>query len=460
MGNFTEFNAGVTNRWGLSQDLTVGLGAVYDSTASGLAEVFYQPKGSPFRASISSLIGEEVDVNASLVLDAYPNFLATLSSDLDTTRYSVDWQVFPQFRLTSNGTFDQTANFGAQYFFSGSNYSTLARLNVDTEGRLSWGLNQRLGRFYLFHQGNDTSTLSDLSYRFNPFNYGVLNYNTFNSATDNHLLTAFWRYRSPDRTHFGESLWQTELGYRVGSQGNGVYATASTAILPGIFLEGRYEGVSLTSDQSRFSLQLVSSLGLQRGMSPGDRRLDRLRTEGGLLIQPFYDLNNNGERDSGEEVYTDSSEFAIVNNELVKPWEVEEKSDRLLMRLPPGTYRLDLEAAGFPPDFQPAETTFAVEVVSGSFTPILIPLQPSYTIAGVVTDREGKPISGARVEAFSSDGSSASLSITNTAGVYYLEQLREGSYQLKVNGKSAIEPNTITIDTNSDTLLELNLIQN
>ncbi len=76
----------------------------------------------------------------------------------------------------------------------------------------------------------------------------------------------------------------------------------------------------------------------------------------------------------------------IVNNEFFKPWEIQVKSDRFLMGLPPGTYRLVLEAAGFTHNFQPSVNTFAVEVVEGNHTPIMVPLQPSYTIAGVVTD--------------------------------------------------------------------------
>jgi hypothetical protein len=88
------------------------------------------------------------------------------------------------------------------------------------------------------------------------------------------------------------------------------------------------------------------------------------------------------------------------------------------------------------------------------YTPIIIPLQPSYTIGGVVTDAEGKPLAGARVESISTKSKSSVISVTNSAGVYYLEQLRQGTYELKVNGKSV--PNTITINAQSETLQELN----
>ena len=101
-------------------------------------------------------------------------------------------------------------------------------------------------------------------------------------------------------------------------------------------------------------------------------------------------------------------------------------------------------------------STFAVQVVEGSYTPILIPLQPAYTLVGTLTDSKGNPIAGAKVEAIDNSSKSSVISITNNAGVFYLEQLRQGTYQLKVNTKS-VEPNTITIKADANTLQELNL---
>ena len=75
---------------------------------------------------------------------------------------------------------------------------------------------------------------------------------------------------------------------------------------------------------------------------------------------------------------------------------------------------------------------------------------------GGLTDSKGNPIGGAKVEAIDNSSKSSVISITNNAGVFYLEQLRQGTYQLKVNAKSA-EPNTITIKADANTLQELNL---
>jgi hypothetical protein len=96
-------------------------------------------------------------------------------------------------------------------------------------------------------------------------------------------------------------------------------------------------------------------------------------------------------------------------------------------------------------------------VVEGSYTSLPIPLQASYTLMGVVTNATGDAIAGAKVEAVDAEGEVISFSITNGAGVYYLEQLRLGTYQVKVNGQAAGGSNQVIFDPDSETLEELNL---
>ena len=456
LGDFTQFSGGIKQRWALTKDLTVGLGSIYDSSFQGLTELFYQPQRSHFRANISGLMGDKIKINTNVIWDGNPNFYATLNNDLKSTRYTFDFQILKHLKFNSNGDLDKDKNFGLGYSSSSLNSSTSALVNINTNAQLNWILNQTLGNLSFNHSGNQSSTSSQLSYLFNPSQSLIFKYETLNSSQNTNLLSAYWHYTSPMQTKYGENLWQGELGYRIGSLGIGLYGTLGTTILPGILLQARYEEVSLNSDQSSLSIQLVSSLGFQGGITPSDRQIERFRTQGGLLIKPFLDRNSNGKRDHNEEIYHDNSDFLMINNEPVISSQLDIHKDKLIIRLPPGIYRIDLDTAGFPPDFQPAISTFAVQVVEGSYTPILIPLQPAYTLAGTLTDSKGNPIAGAKVEAIDNSSKSSVISITNNAGVFYLEQLRQGTYQLKVNTKS-VEPNTITIKADANTLQELNL---
>jgi hypothetical protein len=78
------------------------------------------------------------------------------------------------------------------------------------------------------------------------------------------------------------------------------------------------------------------------------------------------------------------------------------------------------------------------------------------TLSGVVTDAQGNVVAGARVEAISADGEQRRFSVTNGAGVYYLEQLPQGTFTLQINQQPA-QPGTITLDEDAEPFQELNL---
>ncbi|WP_199320268.1 carboxypeptidase-like regulatory domain-containing protein [Leptolyngbya sp. FACHB-261] len=464
LGNFSDFQGGIAQRWGLSQELTVGLGAVYDQSMRGLGELFFQPRGVPLRVAVSALTGGgdgSWDINANISFEPSRNFRAQFSSDQFSSRFNLDWQVIPGLTLLGIADSRDSVAAGLQIVSSSRTASTFARVTLDAKSRLRWSLFQRLGRLQLSQFGNEIGSRSELSYDFSPdndFTTGhalVLGYETQNQNRSDKLLSLAWHYHSQQRSIDGNYLWQAELGYAVGTQGSGLIASVGTTIVPGLMVRARYQGVSVTSDQATFSLELVPSLNFQQGITAGDRHANYFRTQGGLLIQPFLDRNNNGRRDANEAFYTDPS-LILLNNQPIQSLRPEILNDRISLRLPPNTYRLDFDPAGFPADWQVASNALAVEVVAGSHTPVLIPLVPSYTLAGTVTDPQGKPLGGVRVEAIQSDSKQRMFSVTNNAGVYYLERLQQGTYNLQVNGEPA-QPDSIELEASSEKLQEVSL---
>lgn len=462
LGNFSDIQGGVMGRWGVSNSLTLGAGAVYDQSLRGVGELFFQPTGFPLQAAVSVLTGIEDadwDVNANISYTPSPNFTARFTSDRFAQRLNATFQVFPGFTLFANTSTNDATAAGVQFALSNKNAFTFARLSVDTQSRFRWNLIQRLNQWEFRSLGNEISTQSELGYRFSDsLSTGhslVLGYDTRNQNGHNYLASLTWRYRSPQKSGDGNPLWDAQLGYGMGSRGSGIVASVGTSILPGLRLQARYQGISVSSDDSAFSLNLVSSLNLQQGITPRDTKTDYLRTQGGLLIQPFFDRNQNGKPDPGEKYYTDST-LLLVNQQSLGSLRADIQEDRIIMNLSPGTYRLDFDPAGFPFDWQVINEALAVEVVAGSYTPILIPLVQSYTISGIVTDNQGQPVSGARVEAIQPDSGTRSFSITNDAGVYYLEQLQQGKYRLQINNQPAF-PQTIDLKNSSEFFQELNL---
>ncbi|MCC5658129.1 carboxypeptidase-like regulatory domain-containing protein [Nostoc sp. XA010] len=463
VGNFSDFGGGIYRRWGLSQNLTVGFGGVYDESLKGLAELFWRPNNFPLQVAVSALAGNELNLNTDIRYNPSPNLSASFISDKFSSRFYADWRVLPNFSLFTTVDSRSATSGGIQFNYSQGNFYTFGRASLDTENNFRWFLLQGLGRIALNLQGNEIGALSELTYNLSEnstYSYGhalLLNYETRSQNSNDNLLTLGWKYRSKERASDGNYLWEAELGYGIGSQGNGILASLGTTVLPGMMLRGRYQAVSLTSDESSFSLELVSSLGLQRGLSAGDRHSQYFRTQGGLMIQPFLDKNQNGKLDRGESIYTENSDLLLlVNNQPIKRLQPSIQSDRINIRLYPGTYRLDIDPAGFPVDWQASTDAIAVNVVAGSYTSVMIPLIRSYTLSGVVTDAQGNAIAGVRVEAIQLSTGKRRFSVTNSAGVYYLEGLQQGENELQINGKSI---GSIKLEESSEPLQEINIKQ-
>ncbi|MEH2057158.1 MAG: hypothetical protein V7K97_13560 [Nostoc sp.] len=371
-----------------------------------LAELFWRPRNFPLQVAVSALTGNKWDVNTDIRYNPSPRLSAAFISDRLSSRFNLDWRVSPQFTLfTTTDTADATSG-GMQINLSGKNAFTFARVSLDTKNRLRWNLLQRLGRLELTQRGNEISTLSELTYNLSKNRFSnsgsalLLNYETQNQDRSGNLLSVSWRYRSQQKAIDGSYRWEAQLGYGIGSQGSGLLATLSTTVLPGLLLRARYQGISPISDEATFSIDLASSLNLQGGISPGDRRSNYFRTQGGLSIKVFFDRNNNGKQDRGEEVYIDKDDLLLtLNNKPLKSFSPQIQGDRILVRMSPGIYRLDLDPAGLPPDWQAKVDALAVDVIAGSYTPVMITLIRSYTRSGVVRDLQGKAIAGARVDA-------------------------------------------------------------
>ena len=460
-GQFTEFSGGLSQRWGISESLTVGVGAIYDnSQVQGVGELFFKPKSIPFQLSANGFLASASTIRVSASWEDYPRLSARWNYDSNRHYYDIDSPLLNPFRLLVFGDSIQGTNWGLQFSQGYRIGSTYGRVILQPNHNISWDLYQNLGKVSLSHRKNDSGTSNYLNYQINPWNSVVAEYNTLNQSNvgfgrvNDYLLTGYWRYQSSDYQIDGSQLWAVELGYGGGPVTSGPYASVTTSVIPGLYLQAKYQGANLFSNSGQFSLSLVSSLGTQSGFYAGNRRLDEMRSQGGVLIQSFIDRNNNGQRDAGEPLYTESNEFMKINHEFPPAYRLEKHSDRTLIRLVPGTYRVDLDPSGFPLEYQPTEMTMAVNVQEGSYTPILIPLQQVYGLNGIITNN-GQPANGVKIEAVNLQSKKAKLSLTNAAGVYYLEGLSQGDYEIRIDGK-VINTQQVTFNPQSQSLKEMN----
>ncbi|MBD2139473.1 carboxypeptidase regulatory-like domain-containing protein [Anabaena sp. FACHB-1237] len=464
-GDLTNIRGGFGYRYGVSDSLTLGTGIVYDQDLLGLFDIFYQPNNFPLKLAVSALqTPKKIRYNANIDFIPSAKLNLNLSSNELFQSFNFNWNVARGLSINSSGNNSSNIiNLGFNFTQNINNLSTYSSFKIDNKGRLDLSANTRWRKFNLSARSSYTGLGLQLNYEGDIFNLPgneslTLGYETNNSHNRiNDLLTLKWKYQSPYSQIYKRSIWDFDLGYGIGYQGSGFLASVSTFLIPGLSLRLRYDGVSLTSDSASYRLEIGSAVNLSPIFSPRDTRFQSLRSQGGIFIQPFLDKNNNGIRDHNEEIYTQDVELLfMLNNKNINLNNSNITKQGIFVRLEPGIYRLDLDPAGYPLDYKPIQISSAIDVVPGSYTNVSIPFVAAYTLAGTLTDFQGKPIADAKVEAIDNNTKSSVFSITNSAGIFYLEQLKIGTYQIQVNGKPA-EPNTITIKTDDPTLKELNL---
>ena len=489
LGNFSDLRGGVAYRYGLSESMTLGAGLVQDGAPQILAEGFYLPENTPLQASFAARIEVETGdtkIDANVQYQPAENLRLTFDSDRFSQRLIANWRVSPELALLAVGdTRDNTLSLEASTAYQWKNWRSRAIASIDTRQNFRWNLSTTNGPFKLSHQGSEVATYSSMAYRLpnrsrdaGASSLGhelALTYETFSPTVQTieiptgetietiavglepgQLATAEWRYRSQRRTREGRSRWALSAGYGFNQQDAGLVASASAAIGTGLDLKVRYQDVSIFDETDSFQVSLVSRLSTQNELGWGHREQNELRTQGGLLVQPFFDTNANGIQDADEPLYLDDPELLFAINHTAVTLEQSDMTERgLLLSLAPDTYRLDVDEAGLPLDRTAANMSYAVEVVPGQHTTVAVPLVLTYTVSGVVIDENGLVVPGARVEAVAVNGD-RKVSVTNGAGVYYLERLHPEAYVLSVDGR-LIDDVPLSLEGETSTFQEKDL---
>jgi hypothetical protein len=449
-----NFRGGLSYRQGISENLTVGMGVVSDRSILALGEIFYQFNRIPLQVSVSALTDFNNQFELTSLIDFQPssNLRVNLITNSSDQHFLFNWNAWNNLVILAKGSVkNSNLETGLQYHFYNQDFSAFTQLTFDTDSNLRWNIALGLANWKFQQIGADSQVNSQLNYTFSDRSRQSLLLK--HSIDETAYLTSLqWNYRS--NSSEGGLPWQIDLGYGIGTRGSGIIASISTSVLPGVDLRCRYQEVSLNSDKSDFRLELVPHLTPQGADS---QNFNGLYKQGGIVIKPFLDLNNNGIRDRDEALALEDPELLLIlNNQPIRNFRYRISDDGILISLPTDIYRLDLNSAGFPLDWQALTRSYAVKVNIGAFTPVLIPLTPAYTIMGIATDSQGQAIPGVQVKAIPANGHKAIVSVTNTAGVFVLENLQQGTYTLTINNELA-QPSTIIIDRATEPFQEVNV---
>jgi hypothetical protein len=180
-----------------------------------LGELFWRPHAVPLGVSLSTLVGNSIDLSSTIDYQPTSNLNVNLSivggasplANRLSTRLQTNWQLAQGLSLTANYDPNDVGSLGIQYSSSNRDNYTFASASFDTAQRLRWYLQQRWGVFQLSNQGSEQRTKVEASYDFAPnvssdggssigSSYELSN---LHSSSQTALTTLAWQYRSEGR---------------------------------------------------------------------------------------------------------------------------------------------------------------------------------------------------------------------------------------------------------------------
>jgi hypothetical protein len=268
LGDKTNFQGGVAFHQSLAEEVTVGLGFVYEDFLLGFSQLTYQPENFPVRTTVSLLQGKEgFKVSSHLKLQPSEQIVLNLYSEERNQKFDFNWSLLSGLTLTADGSSKtESLRAGARITYKSELFSFLAKAQLDNNNELQWEVKSNLGDLKLNYKTNTVKTNTEIKYDFDTFaNSGFQCSLFFNNQThqrnqkEDSLAVWGWNLHSTDEIANNRYHWEINLGYGLGSEGAGAIASMGVALESSLSLKLSYEEVSLSSDTTQIKLQLSSN---------------------------------------------------------------------------------------------------------------------------------------------------------------------------------------------------------
>ncbi|MBW4534891.1 MAG: hypothetical protein KME09_13230 [Pleurocapsa minor HA4230-MV1] len=265
---FEDFRAGITYHHGITQQLTMGVGFVYENALVGFTQLTYDGDILPIKATISLLAQESgIDFHTHIRFQPSSNFVANYYSDAEKQKFDVNWGVYPGLTLVARG------NTKAKYYSAGIKvaihndyFSLSATAALDHEQNLQWQLNSQIGGLQFTYNGNQNKSNLELSSQLlDSDNFGIqcsafVKYQNVSGKKEQQEFIVWGaKIHSQTQVSPNQHQWNFELGYGTSSEGNGLIANGTIALQPDLFLKLGYQEISAISDETKVKLQLSSN---------------------------------------------------------------------------------------------------------------------------------------------------------------------------------------------------------
>jgi hypothetical protein len=267
LGEKTNFRGGVAFHQSLAEEVTVGLGVVYEDFLLGFSQLTYQPDNFPVRTTVSLLQDREgLKLSSHLNLKPTDEFVVNLYADESDQKFDFNWSLLSGITLTANGSSKtESLRAGARLAYKNEYFSFLAKAQLDNHNQIRWEVKSNLGDLKLKFTTNEKKTNTEIKYDFemvedSGFQCSLFFTNQIKQKPQKEERLAVWGWHlyAPNTMAKEPYKWEINLGYGFGSEGAGAIASFGAAINSSLSLKLSYEEVSLSSDTTQIKLQLSS----------------------------------------------------------------------------------------------------------------------------------------------------------------------------------------------------------
>ena len=264
---FEQFRGGFTYHHGVVDNVTMGVGLVYEDYAIGFTQLTYDSDLIPLKTTVSVLAKESgLDFRSHVRLQPVQNLTLNYYHQKERDRVDANLNLFPGLSLTAKSdSKDDSFTTGINLAVNTQYLSISAKAAMDRDRNLQWKLKSQIGGLKFFHSNSPKKSNSEInldlldSDRSGFQCSAFVKYQTREVKGDREDFTVWGsKLQSAEKITPNKHLWTVNLGYGSGNFGSGIVASSSVALNPDLSLKVSYQEISSTSDDTKIKLQLTS----------------------------------------------------------------------------------------------------------------------------------------------------------------------------------------------------------
>ena len=263
---FEHFRGGVSYHHGVIDDVTMGVGFVYEDLLVGFTQFTYNSQRFPLKSTVSLLARESgVSFISHVRFEPNKDFVINYYHDQEKDKFDANWNILSGLTFVAGGdTKKDSLNTGIKIAVHNDYMSISAKALLDSNNNFQWKLKSNIGGLKFVHGSTKEKNSSkvDLNLaQLNGFGFqcsAFVKYESKPSLNEDKFIVWGSKIQSSQKITPSQHLWSANLGYGTSSFGNGLIASGSVALKPNMFLKLSYQEISATSDDTKIKLQISS----------------------------------------------------------------------------------------------------------------------------------------------------------------------------------------------------------